>query len=188
MTTCWLNLWCPNTAVLLGMYNLHQIPIQICVRSWERSRMMKRGGKSNGLKSFERLNVGERWLIILHHHHLCLNLGRRLPFLLSLPIGMARRTLPQAMWIICHQKWSFSHSNPGVIYIVFTGKGQVSAGTISKEKPIPWKHKCRGKGKQVAAGLWAVSLSGVADHHILRLFCKKEAEGPTSEGEINLCE
>jgi hypothetical protein len=64
----------------------------------------------------------------------------------------------------------------------------VSAGTTSKEKPMPRNPKCTREGKPVTACLCAGSLSGTEDHHILRLFSKKEAEGQTSEGEINLCE
>lgn len=93
-----------------------------------------------------------------------------------------------AVPIICPWGSGCSVSSPGVIYIVSIGKGQVSAGTLSKEKATPWNRKCEGEGKWVTAGFCAGSFSEVADHYILRLFSRKEAEGQTSEGEINLCE
>lgn len=93
-----------------------------------------------------------------------------------------------AVWIVCHWGCGCCLSSPGVIYIVSTGKDQVSAGTRSKEKAVPWNCECEGEGKWVTACLCAGSFSGVGDHYILRLFSRKEAEGQTSEGEINLCE
>lgn len=55
--------------------------------------MMKRVNKTNNFKSFEKVNVGEIELTVLHRHQ-HLNLGRMQPFLLSLPFGAARENLP----------------------------------------------------------------------------------------------
>lgn len=73
------------------------------------------------------------------------------------------------MWVICHQNCSVSSSNPGVIYTVSTGTGQVSTGTISKEKPIPWTQQCEEEGAGDSLSC-AGSFSGVADYYILGLF------------------
>ena len=56
------------------------------------------------------------------------------------------RLPPGKRGLFCHQNCSVSSSNPGVIYTVSTGTGQVSAGTISKEKPIPWNQQCKEEG------------------------------------------
>ena len=56
------------------------------------------------------------------------------------------RLPPGKCGFFCHQDCSVSSSNPGVIYTVSTGTGQVSAGTTSKEKPIPWKQQCEEEG------------------------------------------
>lgn len=110
---------------------------------WREGKDDEESGKTTDLKGFEKLDVGEMGPTMLYHH-LHLNLGRMLPCLLSLPHQKASKTLPQGnVWIICHQDCSFSHSDAGVTYIVSTGKGQVSAGTISKEKAFPWKQECK---------------------------------------------
>ena len=102
------------------------------------------------------------------------------------------RLPPGKCGLFCHENCSVSSSNPGVIYPVSTGTGQVSAGAISKEKPIPWNQQCEEGGSWwQPVSCW--TLFRVADYYILGLFfffffAKKETEGQTSEGEINPCE
>ena len=100
------------------------------------------------------------------------------------------RLPPGKCGLFCHENCSVSSSNPGVIYPVSTGTGQVSAGTVSKEKPMPWNQQCEEEGSWwQPVSCW--TLFRVADYYILGLFfffCKKETEGQTSEGEINPCE
>lgn len=90
------------------------------------------GNDQKGLQTFPNENIGETglsvspaWALMQH------NLGRS--YLRSV-VEQQDRLWLMAVWIICHWDYGCSLSNPGVVSIVSTGKGQVSAEAMSKGK------------------------------------------------------
>ena len=101
------------------------------------------GNEQKGLQTFQNENIGKTGLSVSPARVLMWdNLGHS--YFRSV-VEPQDRLWITAAWIICH--WDCSVPNPGVIYIVCTGKGQVSAGATSKGKAIPWKHRRDGEGK-----------------------------------------
>lgn len=95
------------------------------------------GNEQKGLRTFQNENIGDPGLSVFPARALMLdNLGHS--YFCSVVEPQDR---------LCHWDCGYSLSNPGVIYIVSTGKGQVSAGATSKGKAIPWKLRRDGEGK-----------------------------------------
>lgn len=104
------------------------------------------GNEQKGLRTFQNENIGDPGLSVFPVRALMLdNLGHS--YFRSVVEPQDRLWL-MAVGTICHWDCGYSLSNPGVIYIVSTGKGQVSAGATSKGKAIPWKLRLMERGSE----------------------------------------
>lgn len=96
------------------------------------------GNEQRGLRTFQNENIGDPGLSVFPVRALMLdNLGHSY-----------FRSVVEPQDRLCHWDCGCSLSNPGVIYIVSTGKGQVSAGATSKGKAIPWKLRLMERGSE----------------------------------------